>query len=244
MVKTKPIIGLTLDLQTQQTYSTYPWYALRQNYLDVVTRFGGMPFPLSYDVDLIDNYLNVVQGLIITGGSFDIDPQFYGEEIKQKNIQLNQPRTSFEKLLLEKALEKDIPILGICGGQQLLNVILGGNLIQDIAREVPQALNHNQELNRHLKSHDIQIEEGTLLYQWFGQRVTQVNTSHHQAVKTLGQGVRLNALAPDGMIEGIEVPERKFCLGVQWHPEFLVSPLDNIIFQKFIEAASLTNDSV
>lgn len=242
MSKQKPIIGLTLDLQNQKTYSAYPWYALRQNYAAVVAQFGGTPFPLSYEIDLIDQYLNVLQGLIITGGSFDIDPRFYGEEINQENVLLNQPRTAFEKLLLEKALEKDLPILGICGGQQLLNVVLGGTLIQDINQEVPQALNHHQEANRHLKSHDIHLEEGTLLHQWFGQKSTQVNTSHHQAVKKVGQGVRINALAPDGVIEGIEVPERKYCIGVQWHPEFLVSPLDKIIIQKLIEAATHSYD--
>lgn len=239
----KPIIGLTLDLQVQKTYSEYPWYALRQNYAAVVSQFGAIPFPLSYDTDLIDSYLDIVQGLIITGGHFDIDPQFYGEEIKQGNVLLNQPRTFFEKLLLEKALEKDVPILGICGGEQLLNVVLGGTLIQDIVQEVSQSLDHHQESNRHLESHQIILEEGTLLHQWFGQQVAYVNTSHHQAVKTVGRGVRVNAVAPDGVIEGIEVPGRKYCLGVQWHPEFLVSPLDTIILQKLIEAASHSHDS-
>jgi putative glutamine amidotransferase len=237
MKNTKPIIGLTLDLQTKNTYSEYPWYALRQNYAGVVSQFGGMPFPLSYDVNLIDDYLKTMQGLIITGGSFDIDPHFYGEEIKQDNVHLNQPRTVFEKTLLEKALAKDIPILGICGGEQLLNVVLGGTLIQDIAQEIPHALNHHQESDRHKPCHDIHIQDQTLLHQWFGESTAQVNTSHHQAVKDLGRGIVVNAVSPDGVVEGIEVPEHKFCLGVQWHPEFLVSPLDHLIMKKFIDAA-------
>jgi putative glutamine amidotransferase len=240
MSSQKPLIGLTLDYQTTPTYSPYPWYALRENYCQTVAQFGGVPFPLSYELDLINDYLSLIQGLIITGGRFDISPDTYGEEHTHEAVTLNAPRTRFESLLLNKALERNLPILGVCGGEQLLNVALGGTLIQHIPDTLPEALNHQQDSLRHQPSHPIKIVEGTELYHLFGEKVTHVNTSHHQAVKDLGKGVVVNAIAPDGIIEGIEVPSKRFCMGVQWHPEFLVSPLDALLFKKFLEIAATT----
>lgn len=237
-IHVKPIIGLTLDHQIDPSYSIYPWYALRENYCSSIAQFGGIPFPLSYDINLIESYLNLIQGLIITGGQFDIPPSFYGQEIEHEEVKINTIRSQFEKCLLEAALDKDIPILGICAGEQLLNVVLGGTMIQHIPTAVAEPLAHNQQSSRKEPSHAISITPGTLLHQWFGDTQTQVNSSHHQAIKDLGSGVVINAVAPDGVIEGIEVPHKRFCVGVQWHPEFLVSPVDQVIFSKFIEAAS------
>jgi putative glutamine amidotransferase len=140
-------------------------------------------------------------------------------------------------LLLQGALARNMPVLGICGGQQLLAVALGGTLIQHIPDTVPNALPHEQTTSHDLPGHEVKILPGTLLHRLVGSKTMQVNTSHHQAVKDAGRST-VNALAPDGVIEGIEDSSKKFCLGVQWHPEYLVDRGDTAIFAALIAAAN------
>ncbi len=133
-------------------------------------------------------------------------------------------------------LAADKPILGICGGEQLLAVALGGTLIQHIPAEIKAPLAHEQPNPRDQAGHEITICEGTLLHKIGGALRTAVNSAHHQAVKDVPPTIKVNALAPDGVIEGIEDPTRKFCIGVQWHPEFHISPVDQKLFHAFISA--------
>ncbi len=145
-------------------------------------------------------------------------------------------RTEAELALLRGAIERDMPVLGICGGQQLLAVALGGSLIQHIPDSVPDALAHEQPNPRHEAGHAVRVEPGTLLARIVGTGAMQVNSSHHQAVRDPGRG-RVNALAGDGVVEGIEDPAARFCLGVQWHPEFGIDPGDRRLFQALVSAA-------
>lgn len=232
----KPRIGLTMDRQTKDTYSIYPWYALRENYASILSQNGATPLPLSYEMDCMDDYLNLLDGLVVTGGNFDIPPTLYGVETVHQEVRPNDHRTAFEMALMRRALDKDIPILGICGGQQLLNVALGGTLIQYIPDAVNSNINHMQEHCRHKSAHAIEVIEGTLLSKFAPTPLIEVNSNHQQAVDRLGKDVIVNARAPDGIIEGIEVSGRKFCLGVQWHPEFQVNDLDRNLFQNFVQA--------
>lgn len=233
-----PIIGLTLDWRVSGNYSLYPWYAIRQNYCDAVAEAGGLPIVLPFHPEKIDQYLETIDGLIVTGGDFDVCPSLYGEEVRHERVATIHQRTQFEYLLLKQALEKDIPILGICGGHQLLNVVLGGTLIQHIPAEWENPLEHEQPNPRNEPGHRLKIEEETLLYEIYKCRETNVNSAHHQAVKQVGEGVVINSRAPDGIIEGIEAPKYKFCLGVQWHPEYIISEGDAKIFQAFIKASN------
>ncbi|HXA71347.1 MAG TPA: gamma-glutamyl-gamma-aminobutyrate hydrolase family protein, partial [Stellaceae bacterium] len=130
----------------------------------------------------------------------------------------------------------DKPVLGICGGQQLLNVALGGTLIQHIPDEVPGALVHKQA-NGKAPGHLVHFTEGTRLREIAGCPEAPVNSTHHQAVKAPAPGLLVDATAPDGIIEGIEDPCRRFCIGVQWHPEYAISEADLRLFAAFIEAA-------
>ena len=125
-----PLIGITLDSEDASTesYSKFPWYALRKNYASVVVKVGGIPIILPHEPSLINGYLNMIDGLIVTGGNFDVDPSMYGDYINHETVKLKPKRTQFEMTITRNALERDMPILGICGGQQLLNVILGGTL--------------------------------------------------------------------------------------------------------------------
>ena len=236
-----PVIGITLDSEAASLpdsggYSKFPWYALRENYASVVVKAGGVPVVLPHEPSLIGSYLDVIDGLIITGGNFDVDPIMYGESAHE-TVTLKSGRTEFETGITRGALELDMPILGICGGQQLLNVVLGGTLIQHIPDEIVEPLAHEQPNPRNEPGHIVTIEEGTLLHDIVGTKEMNVNSAHHQAAKTVSGSAIVNARTADGVIEGIEAPRQKFCLGVQWHPEFEIDPGDNRIFAAFIDAA-------
>jgi putative glutamine amidotransferase len=233
---TQPVIGLTLDSEEPGGYSKFPWYAVRENYCGAVTRAGGLPILLPHEPEQAAAYLDRIDGLIVTGGAFDVDPSLFGATRRHATVKTKGRRTAFEAAMTRGALERDMPVLGICGGQQLLNVILGGTLIQHIPDEVGAALAHEQPNPRDEPGHSVRVETGTLLHRICGVAELAVNSAHHQAAKAVGPGIVVNAVAEDGVIEGIEDPGRRFCLGVQWHPEFSISVGDAKIFDAFIAA--------
>jgi putative glutamine amidotransferase len=232
---TRPLIGLTLDAEPAGGWSKYPWYALRQNYTAAVAAAGGLAVALPHDPGLAEAYLGQLDGLIVTGGAFDVDPALYGAGERHETVTLKSDRTQAELALLTGALARNMPVLGICGGQQLLAVALGGTLIQHIPDAIPNALPHEQKTPHGQPGHEVSISRGTLLHRLVGSRM-RVNSSHHQAVNDPGRAV-VNARAPDGVIEGIEDPTQRFCVGVQWHPEFFVDMGDKAIFAAFVAAS-------
>ncbi len=233
-MKKRPLIGLTLDAEPAGGWSKYPWYALRQNYTEALAALGGLGVALPHDAELAEDYLDRLDGLIVTGGAFDVDPALYGDTETHETVALKADRTTAELAYLHGAMARNMPVLGICGGQQLLAVALGGTLHQHIPDAIPNALEHEQKTSHYEAGHSVEVLPGTKLYQIVGP-VMQVNTSHHQAVKAAGRGV-VNALAPDGVIEGIEDPAMKFCIGVQWHPEYLVDAGDAALYRAFLAA--------
>ena len=238
----KPIIGITLDWEDSPTYSKmHPWYALRCNYASVISEHKGIPIILPYDFNAIDKYIKMIDGLMIPGGDYDLDPSVYGEEKASQTRAIRNNRSDFETLLIKKALAKNIPVLGICAGEQLLAAIHGGKLLQDIKTAHPEALQHEQKhLNIHMSktSHSVKITKNTLLHRIVQKEEIEVNSSHHQAVKSVGPEMIISATAPDGIIEAIELPKYKFALGVEWHPEYLASLEDSLIIKFFLEASS------
>lgn len=233
---TKPVIGITLDSEDPGTYSNMPWYALRQNYADAVVEAGGVPLALPHEPEQANDYLDIIDGLVITGGAFDVDPSIFGAGERHPTVVTKDRRTAFELAATRGAVERDMPLLGICGGQQLLHVALGGTLIQHIPDEVPEALAHEQPNPRDEPGHSISVLPDTLLHRIVGADSLDVNSAHHQAAKDTSDEMIINAVAPDGVIEGIEAIGKRFCLGVQWHPEYKVSAGDGAIFQAFIDA--------
>ena len=231
----RPIIGITMDSEESGGYSRMPWYALRKNYSDAVVQAGGVPVHLSHQPELAADYLDLIDGLVVTGGAFDVDPALFGAE-RPPTVMVKAGRTAFELAVVRGALERDLPLLGICGGQQLLNVALGGTLIQHIPDEVAGALAHEQPNPRTEPGHDVKVLAGSKLAAVVGAGHIPVNSAHHQAVKTVAPGCTVDAVAPDGVIEGIEDPRRRFCIGVQWHPEYAISPADAALFRAFVEA--------
>ncbi len=231
-----PVIGITLDSEQPGGYSKYPWYAIRQNYADAIVAAGGLPVALPHHASLATEYLDRIDALVVTGGAFDVDPGLYGDADRHATVTLKEGRTAAELALTKDALARHMPVLGICGGQQLLAVALGGTLIQHIPDAIDASLEHEQPNPRHEPGHPVSVRSGTLLHRIVGTSEMQVNSSHHQAVREPGPYAVVNAVAPDQVIEGVEDPRHRFCLGVQWHPEFFIDPGDRRIFDALIAA--------
>lgn len=238
----KPVIGFTLDYENGGTkdgsYSKMPYYAIRENYCTAVSQLGAVPYPLIHENALVEDFLDAIDGLVIIGGAFDVHPSLYGDTSLHDTVVLKEKRTAFEFAITQGAIDRKLPLLGICGGQQLLNVVLGGTLIQHIPDSIADALAHEQPNPRTEPGHTVTVERGTLLHHIAGKDVIEVNSAHHQAVGKPAPGSIVNATAEDGVIEGIELPQElhPFCLGVQWHPEYHISPADKAIFEAFLAA--------
>jgi putative glutamine amidotransferase len=239
-----PLIGITADSsggeQTGCRTDPEGLYSLLSRYCEAVENAGGLSIiiPHSRSRTQIRHLLRRIDGLLISGGGFDIDPAYYGEQPVAKLGKLNPQRTFTELQSIAFGLERDLPMLGICGGAQAINVALGGSLYQDIATQLPAALRHQQEARSDNHGHVIQVTRGTLLYQICGRQRLHVNTTHHQAIRELGKGLAINATAPDGVIEGIESKKHSFVLGLQWHPEVLARReiIQRKIFASFLSA--------
>ena len=233
----QPLIGLTMDKEAAGNYSKFPWYALRVNYAGCVTDSGGIPVGLPYALDLAESYADKLDGLIVTGGAFDLDPKLYGASDTHDAVVTKVDRTQFEMVLTRAMLARNRPVLGICGGQQLLNVIFGGTLIQHIPDEAPSEINHEQPNPRNESGHAVNVLEGAQLAQIIGSNRLPVNSAHHQAILDVADNLMIGALADDGIVESIEHPGYSFCIGVQWHPEFFISNGDRAILKAFIDAS-------
>ena len=233
----KPVIGITADIDKQSLSSKQSIFQLRKNYCDCIIKHGGIPLILPHFYELISSYIEILDGLIVSGGNFDVDPEYFGEKKSSIHVSTKPERTKFEFKITDEALRKNKPILGICGGQQLLHVVLGGSLIQHIPDVFPDALEHEQKNPRDQPGHSINIKNKTLLSKIVESERIPVNSAHHQSVKNNNKDIVINAWAPDGVIEGIESSKYKFCLGVQWHPEYLISAADSKIFAALIDAS-------
>ena len=227
----KPLIGITLDSETKKSYSKFPWYALRENYLTSLSKFNAIPVPLTHELKLVNSFSKFLDGLVITGGDFDIDPKYYNQA-KRGTKNIKSKRTNFEMKIYNKFLKINKPILGICGGAQLINVASGGTLIQNLKKK---PINHEQTNPRNQTSHEININKKTKLFEICNINKIKVNSAHHQSVKKIGKDLIISAIATDGIIEGIEHKKHRWCIGLQWHPEFLITKFDLKIFKNFVE---------
>jgi putative glutamine amidotransferase len=194
---------------------------VRAAYSWCVAEGGGIPYILptpGHNADLIATYLDFADGVVFSGGE-DIHPSFYGEMVLERCGAIDEKRDLFEVELFRGALERGVPILGVCRGMQLIAVALGGSLYQDLSYCQAAGEFHAGEWQERGEMPSVKLTPGTLLRQIIGEESLPVNCQHHQLVKALDPACTVSAVAPDGMIEGIEVSGRPFVLGVHWHPE-------------------------
>ena len=221
-----------------------PNESLSRGLLDAIVDAGGLPvmMPITDDAALIQRYVDMCDGFVIPGGH-SVDPARWGEEPRADASDVSLERDALEFPLVEKVLAADKPLLAICRGMQLLNVALGGTLSQWLydlpTREGTTHWRHEIILND--PAHPVDVVAGTLLDQVMGARPRlQVNSSHHECVARPGEGVRVDGYATDGIIESIDVPGRRFCLGVQWHPEYTWPTLetDRLLWRSLVEVSA------
>ncbi|AKU91937.1 gamma-glutamyl-gamma-aminobutyrate hydrolase family protein [Vulgatibacter incomptus] len=232
----RPLVLVTPDYEE----SLPPRYLLKRSYADAIVAAGGLPIVPTFGSPVAE-LLDAAKALVVTGGAFDIHPEAYGEERRDGCGPQKGARTRFEWDLLEGALERRLPVLGVCGGMQLLNVVRGGTLHQDLPADVPGSLPHEQTTPREEAAHGLSIEgEGWIARAAaLSQTAPAVNTTHHQGVKREGRGLVVTARAPDGVVEAIEDPSLPFVVGVQWHPELMVEthPWNAAIYRQLVDAA-------
>ena len=220
-----PIIGISSSIivDNSGSFAGYMRAYVNKDYVDAVIRAGGVPLiiPFSVDKEVIISQAQLIDGLILSGGH-DINPYNYGQEPSQKIGEIFPERDIYEMILLEESKKRDIPILGICRGFQLINVAAGGTLYQDLSLIPGNILKHNQVSNPTLKTHKIEIKENSFISSIFGKE-TMVNSFHHS----------------DGVVEAIEHKTYKFLVAVQWHPEMLAVNCEKarVLFSKFVEEA-------
>ena len=215
-------------------------YKISQEYINAVLSSGGAPFmlPPCTDEEKLDALLKNADGLVLTGGC-DMEPARYGQKTQPWCGRIDTQRDEEEYILLEKAFKRRMPVLGICRGFQTINCFLGGTLYQDIAAEKGVQIKHDQHDRRAEKVHEAALLEGTLLRRIIGKDVIGVNSRHHQGILELAKDLIPSAVAPDGLIEGFEIPEQGL-LAVQWHPESMAAaePEARAIFKEWIGLAA------
>ncbi len=236
VMRSLPRIGITCDRDIQKKGG--PFSLLREDYAAAISDLGGVPvlLPALPTEPRADETLDILDGLLVSGGGIDVDPRHYGERPHPKLGPLSPVRTRFELDLIRRALDEGAPILGICGGCQALNVVAGGTLFQDLAAQAPGALRHRAPRS---VRHGVSILKGSKLARFFRGLTGRVNTSHHQAVKEVAPSFRSTAWAGDDVIEAIEGDHHPFAIGVQWHPELLYrkDAAAASLFKAFLQAA-------
>jgi len=241
----RPVIGVTPDYNAgdrKEWGGREPTYFLRARYVRAIEELGGIPviLPLVANPRARQRLLAGIDGLLLTGSGPDLAPEFYGERQRFKFSVMSQRRATFEMKMAQLARKADLPVLGICGGMQAINVAFGGSLYQDIPSQLPKRLQHRQRPPATKLSHSVTVAPGSLLRRIVHTATMRVNSSHHQSVKRVASTLVASALAPDGIVEAVESPTQRFFLGIQWHPEFLFERhrLHRQLFEAFLRAAS------
>lgn len=242
----KPLIGLTSyfveasEIGKNRSRGSYDQDMIMatNDYAKSIERAGGIPviLPCTQDEQMIKDYVSRVDALLFCGGE-DIHPIYFNQPMKKGLGMISPLRDAFEWMLLKEGLFQNKPILGICRGLQLINVFYGGTLIQDLDQMDITTIDHNRaHVPKYLACHEVEIYVNTHLYDMVQKGKIQVNSRHHQSIDVLGENLVVSSKALDGIIEGIEDPDRAFMMAVQWHPEMMSEndPIQRAIFNGFI----------
>lgn len=237
----KPLIGITVFYETRELNKKY--IALNNAYVEAIEMAGGIPVLIPFvEEGLAKEYVERCDGILFSGGE-DVSPMFYDEDPRKELGVIDTRRDFWEKALLQEAVEKNKPILGICRGCQVINVFLGGSLYQDIDSQVKDVLGHHPKgVLGDEKYHRVNIEKSSELYKMFNRDIIEINSFHHQSVKDLGENLKVIATSNDGIIEAFQSEDmnKHYILGIQWHPEAMVKRYDEFlkIFGYFVENCS------
>lgn len=226
-----PVIGISTNFLTvdKGKFLGMERIYVNKDYVDAVNKAGGVPLllPPVEDAETVCRYIRLCDGFILSGGG-DINPALYGETPHPKLEEFHSALDRSQWLLTQEILRADKPLLAVCRGVQLLNVVQGGTLWQDVSAIDHPVMLHSQFSPRGDLFHPVDIVQGSILHRLFGDKL-EVNSFHHQCLKEPGKGLKITATAPDGIIEAVEMPERRFVIGIQWHPEMLLSASDTML---------------
>lgn len=231
----KPRIAITTGPEEEGGVYT----RLRTDYLRAIDKAGGIPFVVSsIQPNDVPSILEGCDGILLSGGP-DVDPEHFGEEAHENLGSVVRERDTYELALAREAVRRDVPLLAICRGLQVLNVALGGGLVQDIPSSLNTPLNHAHQGPRTDLVHEVEIEATSRLGALLGSKATEVNSFHHQSIGRVAPGLAVSARSPrDGVIEAAEAPDRRYAIGVQWHPEnFWREHRFDRLFSSFTDAA-------
>lgn len=232
---TRPRILITTDVSLNE--KGQPRATSYLSYIAAVQRAGGLPILAPPLAELARELLELAHGVVIPGGD-DLDAELLGEPPHESIVIMDRRRQDSDLAIIREVLARDVPFLGICLGMQMLAFAAGGKILQDIPSMHPGALEHQSD-SANRKRHPVTVEPGTKLASLVGSGEAEVNTTHHQAVRSVAGEVVISARAPDGIIEAIELPQRSFCMGVQWHPEDLMGErVSDPLFAALVTAAS------
>ena len=238
-MKRTPLIGVTSDIEANPGGKPpRPYYILDSRTFDALRAEDAAPVMLPHEIGQIPRYLEALDGILVSGGGYQFPhPELFGEGADGTDSPEKLNRAAFERALISAAIAADVPLLGVCGGFQMMNSVCGGKLIVSLAASRPSGIEHRQTESYAEGTHTVRAEPGSDFARWFGPEAVLVNSKHSQGVIEIGPRARVAARAPDGLVEAIEVPGRGFALGVQWHPEFHITPSDKLVFERFVEAA-------
>lgn len=236
----KPIIGIlsNVTMPDDNDGSAVEKTFVNSSYINAIIRSGGVPIiiPVNTDENNIKEQVKLCDGILITGG-IDINPLLYKEEPSKEMGSFNPDIDEFDMIAINLAMKNETPILGICRGIQVINVALGGTLYQDLSLKEGCYIKHMQESKKYVGTHSIKIVENSILHDILGTD-TIVNSYHHQCIKEVGKNLEPIAYSKDGIIEAIQMKDKKFVVGVEWHPELMIDYDEKMlnIFKKFINA--------
>ena len=232
----RPLIGVTPDIEYRPDASPpRNGYFTDEQTFATLHAAGAITIMLPHNLDAVDHYLDLIDGLLVTGGGYQFrHPKLFSDDGSEPTEK--QRRTRFEAALLRRAIDRDLATLAVCGGFQTLNMVAGGDLVTVLA-DVDPSWSRHRAPGYNSAMHPVNIVAGTRLAEVVGTASFTVNTLHFQGVLQTGPGAIVSARSDDGVVEAIEVPGKRFCIGTQWHPEFLLSAPEHRLFEGFVEAS-------
>ena len=234
----RPSIGVLLDYEAKGSFSQRPHYAIRTSYFDAIWKAGGTPIGIPYLGNAEIEFKKLCDGFLFPGGFYPFPARLYDEP--QIDYEVLHPRFQFEEQFMKYLIDENIPVLGVCAGMQVMAGLYGGTFYRNLHDVIKTDINHLNHCPVEQAAHNVDVVLGSHLHSILGVSQIMVNTAHNEALSNNPDSLLINAVAVDGVVEGIEIPRKRFCLGIQWHPEFFANKGDaNFnLFTALIDAAS------